>query len=142
MIKNRLFSLASLLVVLSLLLTACGPAEPAGLGDEEVLAVTTQVLQAIDSGDYAAFTQDFSPDMLAAFSETQFTQLHDTLQSASGNFVSTGELSITNKQEYALYRILCTYELEEVVVTIVFKIGGVQVEGLFFDSPNLRSASK
>jgi hypothetical protein len=80
--------------------------------------------------------------MLDAFTEDQFTLLRDLLQSNSGNFVSTGKLSLSNKQEFALYRIICTYELEDVVVTIVFKVDGTQVDGLFFDSPNLRAASQ
>jgi hypothetical protein len=135
----RNISIVSLLLVLSLMATGCGPASPAGLSDEEVLAVTENMLTAIDTGDYAAFTRDFSAEMLAAFPEDQFTQLRDLLHSASGTYTSCGEFSLSNNQGFAVYRVLCTYELEEVVVTVVFQISGTQVEGLFFDSPNLRS---
>jgi|WetSurMetagenome_2_1015567.scaffolds.fasta_scaffold206706_2 hypothetical protein len=139
---TRLVPLASLLILLALLATACGPASPAALSDDEMLAVTSNVLSAIDADDYAAFTRDFSDEMLAAFPESQFTQMGDLLQGSSGNFVACGEFTLSNKQGFALYRIICEYELEDVVVTIVFKIDGTQVEGLFFDSPNLRTASQ
>ena len=77
-----------------------------------------------------------------AFSEDKFTQLRDTLQSASGKYVSTGKVSLSNNQGYAVYRIICKYEQEDVVITVVFKIDGKQIEGLFFDSPNLRTATQ
>jgi Protein of unknown function (DUF3887) len=140
--KTRPSIIVILFALLSLLAAGCGPAKPAALTDDEVIAVTTSILTAMDAGDYAAFKSDFSDEMLSAFSEEQFTDLRNTLQSASGNFISTGELSLSNKQGFAIYRILCTYELEDVVVTIVFKVDGTQVEGLFFDSPNLRAASQ
>jgi hypothetical protein len=140
--KIRSIFLPGLLVVLSLLAVGCGPASPAALSNDEVLTLTGEILTAMDAGDYAAFSRDFSDEMLDAFTEDQFTQLRDLLQSNSGNFVSTGKLSLSNKQEFALYRIICTYELEDVVVTIVFKVDGTQVDGLFFDSPNLRAASQ
>ena len=142
MTKTRLFPLASLLMLLVMFATACGPASPAGLSDEAMLEVTSNALSAIDANDYTAFTRDFSDEMLAAFPESQFTQMHDLLQGSSGNFVACGDFSLSNKQGFALYRIICEYEQEDVVVTIVFKIDGTQVEGLFFDSPNLRTASQ
>ncbi|MBI4732352.1 MAG: DUF3887 domain-containing protein [Chloroflexi bacterium] len=142
MSNTRYVSIASLLILLSFLAAGCGPASPAAISDDEVIAVTTNILTAMDAGDYTAFTSDFSDEMLAAFTEEQFSQLRDLIFSASGNFVSANELSISNKQGFAIYRIICKYDLEDVVVTIVFKIDGIQVEGLFFDSPNLRSASQ
>jgi hypothetical protein len=142
MSKTKLYSVISLLIALSILATGCAAPKPAALTDEEVTAVTQNVLTALDANDYAAFTRDYSPDMLAAYSEEQFTQLRDLLQSASGKFVSTGKLSLSNNQGYAVYRIICIYEQEDVVVTIVFKVDGKQVEGLFFDSPNLRTVSQ
>jgi hypothetical protein len=142
MSATRSVFMPGLLTVLSILVVSCGPAHPAAISDDEVIAVTTNILTALDTGDYAAFTSDFSDEMLAAFPEDQFTQLSDMLHSTSGNFASAGEFSLSNKQEFALYRIICEYALEDVVVTIVFRVDGTQVEGLFFDSPNLRADSQ
>jgi len=134
--------LTSLVAVLTLLLAACQPANPAALSDDEVLTLTSGILTAMDKGDYSAFTPSFSPDMLEAFTEAQFDELRGVLQDSSGGFVSCGDMSLSNKDGYAIYRILCTYKLEDVVVTIIFKIDGSQVEGLYFDSPNLRAVSQ
>lgn len=43
---------------------------------------------------------------------------------------------------YAIYRLTCTYDLESVIVTVTFKVDGDKVEGLFFDSTNLRKISQ
>jgi hypothetical protein len=142
MTKNRFVSIASLLAALSILVAGCGPASPAALTDAEVLTVTGNLLTAIDTGDYPAFTADFSAAMLTAFPESQFMQLRDLLHTSSGNYLSCSEMSLSNKDNFAIYSIRCAYELEDVVVTVVFPIDGTQVEGLFFDSPNLRAASK
>jgi hypothetical protein len=142
MLKTKLVSIVSLLIALSILATGCAAPKPAALTDDEVLAIAQNALTALDANDYTAFTRDYSPDMQTAFSENQFTQLRDLLQSASGKYVSTGKVSLSNNQGYAIYRIICKYELEDVVVTVTFKIDGKQIEGFFFDSPNLRTVSQ
>jgi len=139
MLKTKLVFVVSLLIAISIVMAGCAAPKPAALTDDEVLVVTQNVLTALDANDYAAFTRDYSPDMLAAYSEDKFTQLRDLLQSASGKYVSTGKVNLSNNQGYAVYRIICKYKQEDVVVTIVFKVDGKQIEGLFFDSPNLRT---
>lgn len=64
------------------------------------------------------------------------------LQNASGNYISCAEPALSNNQGYAVYRLTCKFEQEDVVVTVAFKVGGDKVEGLFFDSVNLRKLSK
>jgi hypothetical protein len=140
--RRRTLILISLTAALTLLLAACQSASPAALSDDEVLTLTAGILTAMDEGDYSAFTPSFSPEMLEAFSQAQFDELRAMLQETSGGFVLCGEMSLSNKDGYAIYRILCTYELEDVVITIIFKIDGSQVEGLYFDSPNLRTVSQ
>lgn len=140
--KTRTIWFATLITALSLLMTGCGPAKPAALSEEEVKALTTSILVALDANDYAAFTSDFSTAMLEAISEAQFADLRAKLQSTSGNFVSMGELFLYNNKGYAIYQITCEYEKEDVVVILSFKVDGTQVEGLWFDSPALRAAGQ
>ena len=127
-----------------LLLAGCGPAKPSALSNEQVVTLTSEVLTALDAADYDLFTSQFSPDMLAAFPESGFEELRNLLETSSGGFVACGgeEPGLSNNKGYAVYRLICTYDLEDVVVTIVFKVDGTQVEGLFFDSSNLRAASE
>jgi hypothetical protein len=78
--------------------------------------------------------------MTAAFTEDQFNQLRDLLQTSSGNYLSIGTPTLSNAQGYVIYQFPCQFDREEVTVTITFAIGGDKVEGLFFTSPNLRSS--
>jgi hypothetical protein len=133
----------TLALVAALLLTGCKAPKPSSLTDGQVMEVIVNILTSINMGDYAGFSRDFSPDMLTAIPEAQFTSLAAMLQKASGRYVScasTPELS--NKQGYTLYRLSCKFELESVIVTVTFKTGGAQVEGLFFDSTNLRKVGQ
>ena len=132
----------TLLIALPLLLAGCGSPSPSALPDDDVLALASRLLVSIDEGDYTNFLADFSEDMVAAFPETAFNDLREMLQSASGTFMTAGKLELTNNQDYAIYRIRCSYSLEDVMVTLVFKVDGTLVEGLYFDSTNLRAASK
>jgi len=140
MIKTKW--ILTLLIALPVLLAGCTPAEPSALSDEEILTFASNLLVSMNEDDYASFITDFSEDMLVAFPESEFANLRELVLDASGSFVSADELELTNNQEYAVYRIRCSYSLEDVMVTLVFKVDGTQVEGLFFDSTNMRAASK
>jgi PBP1b-binding outer membrane lipoprotein LpoB len=131
-----------ILLVLALTLAGCQPAQPAGLSNDQVAQVTANILQAIDAGDYTAFTRDFSAQMNAAFTQAQFDHLRTTLQQASGKYISQTSTSLSNNQGYAVYHIVCKYEKEDVAVTITFLTGGDKVEGLFLTSVNLVKLSK
>jgi hypothetical protein len=132
------------MLVTALFLTGCQPPKPAALSNDQVVQVVDNTLKAINVGDHQGFTQDFSDEMKSAFTEAQFTSLADMLQAASGNYVSCADSlpELSNNQGYAVYRLMCTYDLEKVIVTVTFKVDGNMVEGLFFDSTNLRKASQ
>jgi len=138
---NR-FALAVLAMVMIVSISGCAKPEPAGLTDDQVGKVANNILQAINMGDYQKFIQDFSDEMLAAFGQDQFNEIHDMLQESSGNYVSLGELTMINQKGYTIYLYQCEYGKESVIVKVVFAIGGDKVEGLYFDSTNLRAASK
>jgi len=133
-----LLGLALLLVGLS----GCAAPQPAGLSDQQVTTTTENILKAMDANNYQTCTQDFSDQMKAAFTQAQFTQIRTMLQKASGAFVSVGTASLSNNQGYVAYRFTSKYANETVYVTVTFLIGGQKVEGLWFDSANLRKASQ
>ncbi len=139
---QKIFALLFLALTLILATSGCAKPQPAGLTDEQVGTMTANILHAIDANDYQKFTQDMSDAMKSAFPELQFTQLRDLLQTNSGNFISIGKPTLLNQNGYAIYRFPCEYEKENVMVTVTFPIGANKVDGLFFDSTNLRAASK
>jgi hypothetical protein len=136
-------SLLTLALVAVLLLTGCAAPKPASLSNEQVVGVMVNILEAINAGDYPGFSRDFSPAMLTSIPEVQFTDLKTMLQNVSGKYVSCNTTpQLSNSQGYAVYRLSCNFELEPVIVTVTIKTGGTQVEGLFFDSTNLRNVGK
>ena len=134
-------TLLVVMVVATLFLAGCETAKPAALSNDQVVQVVDNILTAVNAGDFQGFNKDFSEEMSASFSEEQFNELVDLLRNSSGNCVSCAdtEPGLLNNQGYAVYRLACTYELESVMVTVTFKIDGDKVEGLFFDSTNLRN---
>jgi hypothetical protein len=131
-------------IVTAIFLAGCQPAEPAALSNDQVIQIVDNMLTAINQVDYQLFAQDFSEDMKNGFTEEMFTDLADLLENASGKYVSCADAKpdLSNNQGYAVYRLVCTYEQESVVVTVTFKTDGDKVEGLFFDSTNLRKVSQ
>ena len=140
---NAKFLMVSALLLIMLAgLSGCLTVQKAGLTDQQVASVTENILKALDQNNYAAFIHDFSPQMKSAFPQEKFSQLRSMLYNASGNFIYMDEPSLSNNQGYAIYRFPTKYDNETVTVTITFVIGGQEVEGLFFDSANLRKVSQ
>ena len=137
----NLISLSTLMLVL-LITSGCSAPKPAGLTDQQVSDLTEKILKALDANDYQIFIRDFSDQMISAFPQEQVTALQALLGKSSGKFVSVGTPTLSNNQGYAVYRIPCKYENETVYVTITFLIGSQKVEGLFFDSANLRKSTQ
>lgn len=139
-IKNSIV----VVLVTALLLVSCQAAKPAALTNDQVIQEVDQFLRAAQSGDYQSAIANFSPQMIAAYSQAQFDQLRDLLQTASGNYgyCSNEKLSLSNSQGYAIYHFTCKFEKEDVAVTVTYKVGGTQVEGLYFSSINLVKQSK
>jgi len=139
--KFRYFTTLALVLVL-FATSGCSAPKPAGLTDEQVTGLTENVLKALDANDFQSFTQDFSDQMNAAFSQGQFDTLRTMVQTASGKYISLDKPALTNNQGYAVYRFPAKYEQETVYVTVTFLVGGQKIEGFFLDSSNLRKIPK
>ncbi len=138
--KNSPSTLLTLVLVVTIFLTGCQAAKPASLSDDQVVQAIDNILKAINSADYLGFSKDFSSDLKTAIPEEEFIGLVVVLQKASGKYVSCPAAApeISNSEGFAVYRLNCKFDLENVIVQLTYKIGGDQVEGLFFDSTNLR----
>jgi len=141
-VNSKYLSVSALILVLLAGLSGCLPVQKAELSDQQVASVTENILKALDENNYLSFTHDFSPQMKSAFPQEKFSQLRTLLYNASGNFIYMDAPSLSNNQGYAIYRFPTKYDNETVTVTVTFVIGGQEVEGLFFDSANLRKVSQ
>ncbi len=132
------------LVGLIFSLSGCQAAKPAALSNEQVIQEVVHFLQAAEADDYQNAISDFSVQMKSAYSEDQFNHLRELLARASGHFVycSNEKPSLANSQGFAVYHLTCKFEQEDVMVTVSFKIGGSQIEGLYFTSTGLLNLTK
>ncbi len=134
-----------LILLASLTLTAlaaCGPQATAAVSEADVTTLAEEKMQALNDGDYATFTADFSDVLVGAIPEDSFQDLRETILGASGRFESVTGLRLTNAKTpgYVNYSITCQFEEEEVLLTLVYAVDGEQVEGIFFNAPKLNQA--
>jgi hypothetical protein len=123
-------------------LTACGPQATAAVSEAYVTTLAEEKMQALNDGDYATFTADFSDVLIGAIPEDSFQDLQETILGASGRFESVTGLRLTNARTsgYVNYIVTCQFEEEEVLLTLVYAVDGEQVEGIFFNAPKLNQA--
>ncbi len=104
------------------------------------------VLNGIKDKDYAAFSQDFSSSMKSAFTQEQFDAMVTLLESKIGDYegktLSGSTVTKNNNQAFTVvvYKAKYSKESGDVQITISFSDdnGKKSIEGLFFNSPNLR----
>ncbi len=145
--------LAGILVVLGILFLTVGcsstpspsitppPSSPVNI---PVMAepLVENILVALQNNDYAAFSQDLSQNAKKILTQTSFDQLYNQMQTALGEYQSKYYFSGSTKSGIITVVYIAEYSKEPagVFVTLVLQPAGTsyQVEGLTFDSPNLR----
>ena len=104
----------------------------------EINSISEEILQAINSGDYPAFSAHFSPIMKEALNESSFQNTRELILDSSGQYVSNPNPRITSDSGYVIFVYDSQFEKEIVQMRITFLEGSDVVEGLWFDSVNLR----
>lgn len=107
--------------------------------------LTENMLQAVEKGDYAQFSKDFSAELKNAITEESFKTLCTSFSEKIGKYESKKFAAATeNKKEEKLYKTViykAKYSKEEKDVQITASFsendGKMIVEGIFFKSPNL-----
>jgi hypothetical protein len=99
------------------------------------------MMAGLNSGDYGAFSADFSDNMLQVMDSEKFGQTESLLRSTVGRYVSRE--SNPNVDEYqGYYRAVFTAHFtsdDPVAVTMTFRKDGAEhrVEGVWFSSKKL-----
>ena len=126
------------------LIASCGigPQQVEGEERDAVLAyaepATDNMLAGLQTGDYAQFTRDMSPEMLDAMTESQFASLRTMLDSKVGGYVSRQVSRVEKDQDFVTVVYDAQYQDEEhVTMRVVFDQAKL-ISGLWFDSPKLR----
>jgi hypothetical protein len=134
-------ALGFLLVVV---LTACGGNDTSASDQPGTAAVSTDRAQAIaqnmlvayNSGDYQAFSRDWSSPVKLMVSEHTFRQFRDDSLPATGPFKAITSVTPTGGQQdadHASYTVHATFEQgESALFTLTLSADAAKVEGLEF----------
>jgi hypothetical protein len=134
-------ALLAFTLVTTLFLTGCQSPIPSSLPDGQVVQAVDGILKAFYTGDFAGAVRDMSAEMKKVFDETKFTNMADYIKQTYGNYHSCNGalIDLSNNQGYAVYRLPCSFDLGIVTVSVAYKTGSAQVEGLYLDSKTMRT---
>ncbi len=120
---------------------AVSPVNPTGI-ETTADPIMHNILVSLNKDDYTGFSRDFSAKVKNALNQTAFDQLYTQTQTALGDFQSVLFVSSTvqNGVEIIIYVAHFAKEPAGLVATLGLQKTGssYQVQGLNFDSPNLR----
>jgi hypothetical protein len=132
-------TLALGLTVIGLLaMAACGsapsdtPAPSSALTPEQAAEVAENALLALNSGDYSAWTRDWSADMKAAIKEPDFLQYRQAMLNDFGQFVSVAGVELVDGANPGIVRWVVTADFEKGAVRFdfAFQEDGEQILGV------------
>jgi hypothetical protein len=138
--KTKLTSLFVLLIV-ALIAVACGSAAEdtsqrkaeSVLSQEEASALIDNALQALNTGDYAAWSRDWADDMKAAIKDRDFQSYRDQVVAQYGQYLALESIEIQPGQNADRVRwvVVADFEKGRIKYTFSFLPDGKQVKGIF-----------
>lgn len=137
--KNQLTILFVLLAIV-LLAAACGsaPGAPQGeaesvLSQEEASALIDNALQALNSGDYSTWSQDWADDMKAAIKDSDFQAYREQILAQYGQYLTIESIEIQPGQNADRVRWVAVADFEKgrIKYSFSFLPDGRQVKGIF-----------
>ncbi len=141
--KKRVLGLLGAALAAAVLFAGCG------LSESDVPYASNMVdnmIAGIETGDYAAFSRDFSDTLKKAMDEDAFAALAETLSSTVGDYESKSFSQAADSKKddidytVVVYKAKFSNEDADVLMTVSFSgaQGSKKIEGLFFNSPKLR----
>jgi hypothetical protein len=99
--------------------------------------VAENIMSALNSNDYSAFSRDFDTNMLGAMGETGLAQLRDSLNAQVGDFQSLGTGKVSETEQAGVKYIVVEYpaQFAKAKVTLRLVLSAeppYKVNGLFF----------
>jgi len=103
--------------------------------------MTESILQSFNSGSYIDFKRDLSGSVKIQMSEEQFSNLRLLISQSSGSYMSKSFINVTHFQGYSQYAYNCVFEKENITARFSVDPKKVLINGLYFDSENIRASS-
>lgn len=137
----KIFTVIIILMLLGLMLPGCGEPEPAEPGYAG--AITENILQAMNSGDYALFSEYFDEQMRETIPDDLFQKSRDLIRGKIGDYISKEfvETQIVDEiYRVVIYKARYSDEPADVKITVTFTEtgSGALVSALTFVSPKLQ----
>jgi len=132
------FTIAAALLLL-FALGGCGAPEVVepvtSLTEEQVTSMAENMLQAYNSGDYAAFERDLAPAGQLLLTEQAFGELRDELLATAGEFVSIESVEAVpgGSEGHSQWRVTATFQNTTETLTLTFDDATNRIEGMEFD---------
>ena len=138
--KSKLTTLFALLIV-AVIASACGSAPanaPQGraesvLSQEEASTLIDSALQALNTGDYAGWSQDWADDMKGAIKDDDFQSYRDQIVAQYGKYLALESIEIQPGAQADRVRwvVIADFENGKIKYTFSFLPDGKQVKGIF-----------
>lgn len=136
--KYMVIALGITLMALLLSICSCSKTPPPDYSE----AVAENILQGINKGDYALYSEHFDEAMKNAIPESAFKQMSANIKEKIGDYVSKEYAAVQKQRAYTSVFYVCKFTREsgEVTVKVVFSQidSKTYVSGLWMDSPGLR----
>ena len=103
-------------------------------------SMTENVLNSIESDNYTAFLRGMDSTMKGAYTQVEFTKLHDFLHEKVGHYGTKTFVKVERSENYIVAYYIAIYSKEPtgVTVKVVFSVkthGEALISGLWFNSP-------
>jgi hypothetical protein len=142
--KTKLTTLFILLIA-AMIAVACGsaPADvPQGkaesvLSQEEASTLVDSALQALNTGDYAIWSQDWADDMKAAIKDKDFQSYRDQVIAQYGQYIALESIEIQpgTNADRVRWVVIADFEKGKIKYTFSFLPDGREVKGIFPEAP-------
>lgn len=98
------------------------------------------ILNGINKEDYSIFNRDLSDTVKQSMDEESFSRLSKFIKENSGDYVVKTLAASKDENNMHTLSYDCQFSLESVFFTITFNEDYSIVEGIYFDSENMRNA--
>ena len=133
-----------LVITIALVMPACSATTPINtpVVQAAVGPLVGNILTSLDNNQYTVFARDFNQTMKNTINQTAFKKLYSLMQTDVGDYQSDLFFSAANKGSAVTVIYFAKYSKEPAGVSVTLTVqpvnGAYEVQGLVFDSPNLR----
>ena len=131
-----------ILLLILVLVTGCAKNNsPENTGENAIADTKAEnILDGLNTEDYETFSRDLSDNVKESMNEEAFSRLGIFIKDNSGDYVTKTLAASKDENNMHTMSYDCQFSLESVFLTITFNEDYSMVEGIYFDSENMRAA--